>query len=217
MERTITVRGTGTLRLKPDWTEITLRLKSLDRSYAKSAEKANAQLAALKGALAAAVFPEDSLRTVNFSVDAEREGKPDKDGHYRNVFKGYACIHELKLEFPFDIGRLSAAIAAVSGCTADPEMNVRFTVRDREKAVDELLSSAAANARQRAETLTKAAGVTLGALVGINYNVRTQDFDSPTGLLMAKHANAQGTVMDLAMSPEDIELSDSASFVWEIR
>lgn len=217
MNRTITVRGTGTLHRKPDWTEITMTLKSLDRSYIKSAEKASAQLGALLNALAGIGFDTDAVKTEDFSVSAEREGKQDKDGRFRNVFKGYACRQNLKLEFPFDTARLSEVIETISACTADPELDVNFTIHDREKAADELLTAAAANARKKAETLTKAAGVTLGELVEIDYNCRTPDFHSPTGFAMEKHTAVRGTVMNLAMNPADVELTDSAAFVWEIR
>ena len=216
MERTITVRGTGTLRRKPDWIEIGMTLKSLDRDYAESAEKAAAQLDALRKTLCAIGFSEDALKTENFYISTEHESKQDKNGHFRNVFKGYACRQGLKLEFPFDTGRLSEVISAISACTADPELNVSFTIHDREKAADELLVSAAANARQKAETLTKAAGVRLGALISIDYHCGTLDFESPTGFLWEKRAAVRATAMELDMDPEDVELNDSATFVWEL-
>ena len=217
MERTITVLGTGTIRLKPDWTEITMTLKSLDSSYAGSAEKSAEQLSALQSALESAGFPTEALKTASFRIDAEHEGQQDENGRYRNIFIGYACIHELKLEFPFDTVKLARAIDAITFCVADPELNVRFTVRDREAASDELLASAAANARKKAETLAKAADVTLGELLRIDYHCKETDFFSPTGFGMGKRGAVRATVMDLAVAPEDVELNDSAAFVWEIR
>lgn len=217
MERTITVRGTGTLRRKPDWIEISMTLKSLDRSYTRSAEKSAEQLSALQRALKNAGLPAEALKTASFRIDAEQEGQQDESGRYRNVFIGFACVHELKLEFPFDTGKLARAVDAITYCVADPELSVHFTIHDRETAEDELLASAAANARKKAEALTRAAGVTLGELLSIDYSCRETDFYSPTGLGMGKRGAVRATVMDLAITPEDVELSDSAAFIWSIR
>lgn len=217
MNRTITVRGTGTLQLRPDWTEISITLKSMDRNYSKSAEKAATQLSILREALANAGFNEAALKTASFAVNAEHEGRQDKDGQYRNVFVGYACIQALKLEFPLDTGRLSAAIEAITGCLADPELDVHFTLHDKEAASDALLTSAAKNARKKAETLAMAAGVTLGELVSIEYAHSTPEYESSTELRMAKQSALLGDAMNLTFQPEYVETSDSAVFIWEIR
>ena len=75
------------------------------------------------------------------------------------------------------------------------------------------------NARQKAEILTRAAGVTLGTLLSIDYNWGELHLYSPTScsvgsddLLMTCSAPA-----DMAIEPDDIDVSDSAVFVWEIR
>ena len=213
----LTVRGTGTLRLKPDWTELSMTLKSLDKDYARSAEKAAEQLDALQRALEDADFSAEALKTTGYRIDTEHESQQDENGHYRSVFIGYACVHELKLAFAFDTVKLARAIDAVTRCVADPGLDVRFTVRDKDAASDELLAAAAANARAKAETLAKAAGVTLGELLRIDYNCGEPELYSPTGFGMAKRGAVRATVMELTMAPEDVEASDSADFVWAIR
>ena len=82
-----------------------------------------------------------------------------------------------------------------------------------------LLESACVNAKQKAEILTRAAGVTLGTLLSIDYNWGELHLYSPTScsvgsddLLMTCSAPA-----DMAIEPDDIDVSDSAVFVWEIR
>ena len=71
----------------------------------------------------------------------------------------------------------------------------------------------------KTEILTKVSGVTLGELVSIDYNWGELHLYSPTHYeidppCMAR-ASATPTAMDI--EPDDIDVSDSITFVWEIR
>ena len=87
--------------------------------------------------------------------------------------------------------------------------------------LDALRESACANAKAKAkaEILTKASGVTLGELVSIDYNWGELHLYSPTRYEMEADClmkiSAAPTAMDI--EPDDIDVSDSVTFVWEIR
>ena len=84
MERTITVRGTGKLKLKPDLTVINLTVKSLDRDYTAAMDEAASRLQSLTAALISAGIGEKSIKTRNFFVNTEYEGERDEhDGEIR--------------------------------------------------------------------------------------------------------------------------------------
>lgn len=72
---------------------------------------------------------------------------------------------------------------------------------------------------EKAEILTKASGVTLGELVSIDYNWGELHLYSPTRYEMEDDClmkiSAAPTAMDI--EPDDIDVSDSVTFVWEIR
>lgn len=71
----------------------------------------------------------------------------------------------------------------------------------------------------KTEILTKASGVTLGELVSIDYNWGELHLCSPTRYEMEADClmkiSAAPTAMDI--EPDDIDVSDSVTFVWEIR
>ena len=119
---------------------------------------------------------------------------------------------------PAQWARINAG-AAPRRCIAEPELNVQFTVKDKEAVDAALLQSACANAKAKAEILTKASGVTLGDLVSIDYNWGELHLYSPTHYEMdppcMARASAAPTAMDI--EPDDIDVSDSVTFVWEIR
>ena len=128
------------------------------------------------------------------------------------------CSYDQRLRFDFDNKRLGLALNAVAESKAQPELNVAFTVRNPELLDAELLQSAGESARLRAEALCKAAKVQLGELQKIDYDFRHLNYNSATEMVMdggprlAKASRA----MAVNLNPADIELQDSAVFMWEI-
>lgn len=216
MNRTITIKGVGRLSLKPDQVAVTLRLKTSDPVYEKAMRTATAELAQLRAAITGVGFAEDDLKTASFDIDTAYESDCDRDGNYRRRFIGYRVTHELKLEFAYDTQRLSRALGAFAACVAEPELTIRFTVKDPDAVNAALLESACVNAREKAEILTRAAGVTLGTLLSIDYNWGELHLYSPTRYEMADECLAR-LAPSMAIEPEDVDVSDSAVFVWEIR
>ena len=76
--------------------------------------------------------------------------------------------------------------------------------------------SATANAKKKAEILCEAASVTMGDLIAIDYNWGELDIYSHTRYDCCEEALApMGAAVDI--DPEDIDVSDTATFVWEIK
>ena len=219
MNRTITIKGIGKLSLKPDQTVVSPTLKTVRADYDKAMDEAAKHLEQLRSAIAEIGFTKDDLKTTSFDVGTEYENERDKNGNYKQIFVGYRVTHGLKLEFDFDSQRLSKVLGAIAVCIAEPELNVQFTVKDKEAVDAALLQSACANAKAKAEILTKASGVTLGELDSIDYNWSELHLYSLTHYEMdppcMARASAAPTAMDI--EPDDIDVSDSVTFVWEIR
>ncbi|HPW52975.1 MAG TPA: SIMPL domain-containing protein [Erysipelotrichaceae bacterium] len=217
MTRTITVKGIGKVTAKPDQVVISMTLEALDKDYEKAMNRASDNLAQLSNLLCYIGFEKEDLKTTNFNVDTDYESERDSKGNYRQIFRGYLVTHDLKLAFDFDVQMLAKALTTVSKCISNPRLSIAFTVKDETAIKEEMLRSAAANARRKAEILCAGSGVQLGELLTINYNwgeinvySRTQ-YDNTVQLCMRKAPKS----MDI--NPDDIEVSDTATFVWEIR
>ena len=219
MNRTITVKGIGKLSLKPDQTAVSLTLKTVHADYDKAMGKAAKHLEQLRSAITKIGFAKDDLKTTSFDVGTEYKNERDKNGNYKRIFVGYRVTHGLKLEFDFDSQRLSNVLGAIAVCIAEPELNVQFTVKDREAVNTALLESACINAKAKAEILTKASGVTLGELISIDYNWGELHLYSPTRYEMDPPCMAKASTAPTAMDiePDDIDVSDGVTFVWEIK
>ena len=221
MERTIAVKGTGTVAAAPDQIELSMNLSVLDPDYGAAAESADKKSAALRTAVKDAGFPADALKTTNYNVGTEYRGVHDPaTGEYRQEFAGYRIQHGLLLSFPLDLEKLSALLGLIGECGAEPELSIRFSVKDPEAVRKQALESAAANAREKAQILAAASGVKLGELLSVRYDwadVRLESatmFDAGNG--MAQRPRMMKASFAADMTPQDIMFSDSARFVWEI-
>lgn len=219
MNRTITIKGIGRLSLKPDRTVVSLTLKTTDKSYDKAVDTAAGHLEQLREALGGIGFAGDDLKTAHFNVGTEYENERDDNGNYKRVFAGYCVTHQLKLEFDFDTQRLSRTLGAIAECVAEPELEVQFTVKDREAVNAALLESACTNARAKAGILAGASGVTLGELISIDYSWGERHLFSPAryGMENACLMKAGAAPTSVGIEPDDIDVSDSVTFVWAIR
>ena len=216
--KTITVKGTGRVSAAVDTVELSLHVSEKHKDYEKALNGASAKVDALEQALEQAGFPAEDFHAAGFHVHTEYEGVRDRNGEYRNVFAGYVCSYDQKLRFDFDTQLLSKALNAVAESKAQPELNVTFTVGQPDRLQRELLENAAAHARSRAEILCKASGVRLGELQKIEYDFGHLDLRSDTVMDMGGAPMVATAKRSVAVNfrPEDINLQDSAVFVWEI-
>lgn len=216
MARTITVKGIGKVSARPDFVVLSMTLQSNHMDYDKAMEMAASHIQHLNETLAAIGFEKGSVKTTNFNVRTDYDRVKDRNGNYKSVFNGYEVTHNLKLSFDFDMGRLSQALAAIAGCLSHPQFSVAFTVKDATAINEEMLRSATVNAKRKAEILCEASGVTMGDLIAIDYNWGELDIYSHT-----RYECCEGTMPLMAKSididPDDIDVSDTATFVWEIK
>ena len=116
--------------------------------------------------------------------------------------------------------RLSQALAAIAKCLAQPELSIAFTVKDATAVNEALLREATVNAKRKAELLCEASGVKLGQLLTIDYNWGELNIYSDTRYDMAEYCMIDAAPMmakSIDIEPDDIDVRDTATFVWEIE
>lgn len=217
MTKTIRITGVGTATAKPDRVVLTLSLTTLDPDYATAMTQAAEKIDQLTACLVQVGFEKDVVKTTAFHVDTDYDTEKDRYGNYHRVFNGYEVQHQLTVAFDFDTQRLSAALGAVATCVTQPELTIAFTVKDTAAVNEQLLTSAAHNARRKAEVLCAASGATLGNLVRVDYSWGELDIYSHTEYTMAAKCMAEpdgAPCFDI--QPEDIHTSDSVTFEWEL-
>ena len=208
MERTITVRGVGNISAKPDFIVIEMDIRGQSKNYSEALADASSAVEAVCNAAVSAGHSKDALKTINFGVSSEYDSVRNSKGTYQRVFVGYNCSYNTRLSFDFDRDMLESK--------AEPELSIRFTVRDGSAVKSALLEAAAENAREKAQILCRASGVELGRLLTVNYDWSEIDLISPTGYAIERASLKRSAAVPDCIEPEDIKVRDTVAFVWEI-
>ena len=221
--RPIRVTGKGALKVHPDTTRLTLTVHGTCPEYQEAMAKSAEDTEALKGALASLGFAPSDLKTLSFGIDSEYEGYQDEHGVWRNRFVGYRYDHSMKLEFLSDAERLGRVLTALSAASARPVVvHLSYTVKDPEAVKNELLGKAVADAKAKAAVLTASAGVSLGELLSIDYSWGEISFEArPMRNALTLDACAEGgtpraKALAPDLEPDDIDLTDTVTVVWQI-
>ena len=167
MNRTITVKGTGKVSTKPDQVVLSMTLETTHKEYDQAMKIAADHIQQLNTVLCGIGFEKSDLKTTSFDVDTEY-GYVKIHKESERVFQGYKVMHRMKLTFDLDMQRLSQTLSAIAGCLAHPQLSIDFTIKDTTAINEELLRSAAINAKKQAVVLCDAAGVTMGELIAID-------------------------------------------------
>ena len=196
MMRTITVRGVGNVSARPDYITISMTIESIRKDYDGAMRDASERISKLQDVAVRSGYAKEDLKTTSFNVDTRYESVKDRQGNYKREFAGYACVYRLKLSFDFDSKQLAKVISAIANSGANPELSIAFTVRNPAKVSE------------------------MGQLLSIDYNWGELNIVSRTSYEM------EDCLMPLAamekccspeIEPDDIDVSDTVAFTWEIK
>jgi uncharacterized protein YggE len=218
--KTIRITGKGRLKIRPDTTRITMTLEGVCPEYGEALHRSASDTEALRELLSGFGFARSDVKTLHFGVDTEYEDF-EENGRWTRRFVGYRYRHAMKADFPSDNDRLGRILYALTACPAKPELRISYTVRDPEAAKDALLAEAVKDARAKAAVLTDAAGVALKEIQSIECAREEIDFTvrPMNGTFMAAKCRAAGTEdasLDVDIEPDDVDVSDTVTVVWEI-
>ncbi|MBO4687999.1 MAG: SIMPL domain-containing protein [Clostridiales bacterium] len=218
-KRTIRVTGKGELSMKPDTTCLTITLEGMNKDYGVTLQQSSMDTDALKDLMMAFGFERTDLKTLNFNVNTEYESYKYK-GEYKQRFAGYKYYHLMKLEFPSDNERLGKIVYALAHCDLHPEFRISYTLKDPDDFKNALLGLAVIDATKKAQVLAAASRVQLGEILTIDYswgemNLEVRPMDRMLmndNICMAKGADCY----EINIEPDDIEVTDTVTVVWEI-
>lgn len=216
--RTIRVMGKGMIRLKPDLTKLMITLEGVYKEYSESVEHSSKDTESLKELLSGFGFEKSDLKTIRFDVNPEYESYEEKNV-YKERLVGYKYTHTMKVEFDPDNERLGKILYALAYSELHPTFSISYTVKDPEAAKNELLGKAVKDAKEKAAVLAAASDVTLKEIQRIDYSWGDMDFEvrPMNGMVMDRMLKTVGAgSFDMDIEPDDIEVSDTVTIVWEI-
>ncbi|MBS1399452.1 MAG: SIMPL domain-containing protein [Clostridia bacterium] len=218
MDKVLRICGKGKIRLRPDTVCAELTLEGVGKEYAEALQAAQEALEKVKGALEKSGFRKEELKTSDFRVETKYEGYRDEKGDWKQKFVGYQYTHALNLRFPADNTLLGEFISAVANSGAEPVFSFSYTVKNIENAKDWLLREAVKDCAKKALILADAAKVELVSIVEIDYSPDDKNFSARPIQPMRLRAAADAAPANLSLDvmPDDIEVVDTVTVVWEI-
>lgn len=217
--RTIRVTGKGQRRVRPDLTRISISLEGMEKEYGATLRRSSEETQHLRKLLEGLDFDGADLKTLSFHIDTEYESYQEENV-YKQRFLGYRYQHMMKVEFDSDNERLGDLLYALSSSPIRPEFRISFTVKDPEAVKNELLEGAVHDSKAKAAVLARAAGVTLKEIQSVDYSWGEINLESrPMNRMLMADCTAPMAAkecFDMNIEPDDIEVSDTVTVVWEI-
>lgn len=218
MERKITVTGAGIASVAPDVIGLNIRVETVRYRYDETLEVASAASHDLQELILANDFGEKDLKTTSFQVDTKYRNYNDAHNKYKQEFVGYSCVQRFQLEFPIDFARLSQVLSGIAETAIQPKLDIYFTIADQDAVKELVLLDATKKARRNAQVLADAAGMKLGDILRIDYSWSELHLQSETQYELYDSApRMMAAKIEPHITPGDIDVSDSVTFVWELK
>lgn len=203
----ITVTGKGRISLPPEKMKITFEVSASTNDMTQAEKIFAERTATLSAALASAGISSNEVVTAGLEMAPNMEY--DKG---ELVFRGYLFRESYTFTAKLDRVRLGEILAALFGSKAVQSANTSFELFDPEAPRREARLIAVKNAREIAEDIASAAGVSLGEIEEITYG------DTHDARNSMRFTNYAATVSDEAgASLRNIEISDSVIIKWKTK
>jgi uncharacterized protein YggE len=178
-------------------------------SAATAAQALAANSVRMKGVFAALEklgVPEKNIQTTNFFVSPQYT---NGENNNPRRLTGYQVNNEVSVRLN-DIGKLGTTLDALVTAGANQMNGISFSIQNSAPLLERARTDAMADARARAETYAKAAGVSLGAILSITEG--GNEAPRPMYRVTASFAAAPPPV-----AAGEQSVAADVSVVWEIR
>ena len=204
--RTIAMSGHGEVRSAPDQARITTGVTTAAPTAAAALAANTNQMRSLFDALGRAGIPAKNIQTVNFSVSPQyTNGANNQPARVT----GYQVSNQVDVRID-DVARVGTTLDALVTAGSNDMNGISFSIKDPAPLLATAREQAVADARARAETYARAAGVTLGLILSIS-----EGGGEVRPLRMAPMMMKAAAPVPVAAGEESV--TADVSLVWEIH
>lgn len=204
----LTASGEGEVRALPNQAQLSAGVVTEGKTAAAALAANSRAMNDVFAALRKLGVPDKSIQTSNFSISPQYA--PD---HYNNTdmqrIAGYQVSNQVTVILD-DVSKVGSTLDTLVSSGANQADNVNFGMRDSKPLVAQARAEAVKDAIAHAQTLAKAAGVTLGPILSI------QEYGSG----YARPVTLMAPMMRAASTPiaaGEQSISTGVSIVWEIK
>lgn len=161
---TITMTGHGEVRAAPDMATVNAGVTTAAPTAAAALSADNARMNQMFDALRKMGIPDRDIQTSGFSVSPQYT---NGEANNPRRLTGYQVSNEVSVRLD-DVTRVGAALDTLVGAGTNQMNGVSFDIATPAPLLEKARTQAIADARMRAQTYARAAGVTLGPIVSIS-------------------------------------------------
>jgi uncharacterized protein len=210
--RGITVVGTGKASGTPDVAVIQVGVETQSPTVQQAVADNKTQMTKLLAALKDAGIADADISTTNFSVYTERQPQPVAEPGSKSGADGSLIYHvsnqvQVKVR---DVAKLGDVLDQVVAAGANNIYGVSFSVADTSKLEGDARANAIADAKARAESLAKLAGVSLGDVQSVSEVISGQ------GPIAYRTSESAGLGGGTPIQPGTLEVNVSVQVTYAI-
>ena len=203
----ISVTGEATVSVAPDQAQIDGGVTSDAKTAREASDANNTAMGKVLLALKGAGIDEKDSQTSRLSLQPQY-ATSSKASERAPGIVSFRASNRVTIKVR-DVAKVAGIIDVLVGAGANDIGGINFTVTQASKLLDEAREQAIADARRKAETFARAAGVTLGAPIAIS------EEGSPTPMFRGKVAGGMVASAPVAQGEETLSVSVSVS--WAIK
>ena len=190
--------------MPPDLAEVEAGVTSDAKTAREASETNNATMGKLLLALKAAGIDARDIQTSRLSL--QPQSAPNRTGP--SAIAGYRASNRVTVRLR-DVTKVASTIDMLVGAGANDIGGINFMVSQASKLLDDARTQAVADARRKAEIYAKAAGVALGAPLGIS------EGGAPGPMPFRKMMGGMAAATPVAQGEETLSVTVNVS--WAIK
>lgn len=206
--RVLTVSGQGEVRGAPNQAMLSAGVVTTARTAASALSDNSRAMNAVFVTLKRAGIADKDMQTSNFSVQPQYA--TDKNGNTLRDITGYQVSNTVNVRVD-DLSKIGPTLDALVSSGANSIGDIAFTIKDPKPLMAQARAAAVADAIGRAQTLARAAGVTLGPITSISEN----GYSEPRPMYRMATMAAAPAPTPIAAGEESV--TAGVSITWSIR
>ena len=204
--RSISMTGHGEIRAVPDMAQISAGVTSTATTAAQALAANSSRMKSVFAALEKLGVPDKNIQTTSFFVSPQYT---NGDNNNPRRLTGYQVSNEVSVRLD-DVGKLGTALDALVTAGANQMNGISFSIHNTAPLLEKARTEAIVDARTRAETYARAAGVSLGAILSISEGGN----EAPRPMYRMAPPLAEARV---PVAAGEQSVTADATVVWEIR
>lgn len=207
-KRVLTVSGEGEVRAAPDEALLSAGVVTNARTAAVALSDNSRAMNEVFATLKRAGIADKDMQTSDFSVNPQYA--TDKNGNTLQDITGYQVSNTVNVRVD-DLAKVGPTLDALVSSGANSVGGISFTIKNPKPLMAQARAEAVADAVARAQTLARAAGVTLGPIISITES----GYSTPPRPMYRMVAMAAPSSTPVAGGEESV--TANVSITWAIR